>query len=70
MKFYDFIRQLFLFPTKTDREIKIRIITRNENDVIITEKYVPIRSVYNPLKGPIGINIELTDVESAVWESV
>lgn len=67
MTLLNFLNNLFLFHTNTERTIQVRIVKRDVQGITIKEKYIDIVSMFNPSKGPIGINIDFEDVENQPW---
>ncbi len=70
MTLLKFLNDLFLFHINTERIIEVRIIKRDKNDIIIEEKHITIQSIFNPLTGPMSINIDHEDVNNQPWVEI
>lgn len=70
MKLLKLLRSLLYFDVYADTIVQVRIVKRDNEGVIISEKYVDIESVYNPVKGPIGININQKDIDKAIRRNI
>lgn len=65
----ELIRRLLEFSDSMDSEISIRVIERDEQDIVKTQQIVRISSVTHMLEHPY-INIELSDINKAPITSI
>ena len=70
MKIFTFLHNLFFFPGLEHKDIRVRIVKRDKDGLVVADKYVDIVSIFNPLEGSIGININQKDIDTTKWKKV